>query len=57
LDQVRSTTRIVAGVGFLNFHCLEVAAALKGIQVPVLMVFVTGDIPKALLQGAETVSC
>jgi IMP dehydrogenase len=30
------TTRIVAGVGFLNFAVLEVAAALKGTGVPVI---------------------
>jgi len=53
------TTRVVAGVGFPQFSAvLEVAAALKGIGVPVIAdggVRFTGDIPKALAAGADCV--
>lgn len=53
------TTRVVAGVGFPQFSAvLEVAAALKGSGVPVIAdggIRYTGDIPKALAAGADTV--
>ena len=53
------TTRVVAGVGFPQFSAvLEVAAAIKGSGVPVIAdggVRYTGDIPKALAAGADTV--
>lgn len=53
------TTRVVAGVGFPQFSAvLEVAAALKGTGVPVIAdggIRYTGDIPKALAAGADTV--
>lgn len=53
------TTRVVAGVGFPQFSAvLEVAAALKGTGVPVIAdggVRYTGDIPKALAAGADSV--
>jgi len=53
------TTRVVAGVGFPQFSAvLEVAAALKGSGVPVIAdggVRYTGDIPKALAAGANSV--
>ena len=53
------TTRVVAGVGFPQFSAvLEVAAALKGTGVPVIAdggVRYTGDIPKAIAAGADTV--
>ena len=53
------TTRIVAGVGFPQFSAvLEVAAAIKGSGVPVIAdggIRYTGDIPKALAAGADTV--
>ncbi len=53
------TTRVVAGVGFPQFSAvLEVAAALKGTGVPVIAdggVRFTGDIPKALAAGADSV--
>ena len=53
------TTRVVAGVGFPQFSAvLEVAAAIKGTGVPVIAdggIRYTGDIPKALAAGADTV--
>tara|TARA_R110002049_G_scaffold302258_1_gene494973 strand:+ start:29970 stop:31442 length:1473 start_codon:yes stop_codon:yes gene_type:complete len=53
------TTRVVAGVGFPQFSAvLEVAAALKGSGVPVIAdggIRYTGDIPKAIAAGADTV--
>ncbi|GAA4276398.1 IMP dehydrogenase [Aquimarina mytili] len=53
------TTRVVAGVGFPQFSAvLEVANAIKGTGVPVIAdggIRYTGDIPKALAAGADTV--
>ncbi len=53
------TTRVVAGVGFPQFSAvMEVAKALKGTGVPVIAdggIRYTGDIPKALGAGADTV--
>lgn len=53
------TTRVVAGVGFPQFSAvLEVAASLKGTGIPVIAdggIRYTGDIPKALAAGADTV--
>ena len=53
------TARVVAGVGFPQFSAvLEVAAALKGTGIPVIAdggIRYTGDIPKALAAGADTV--
>jgi len=53
------TTRVVAGVGFPQFSAvLEVAAAIKGSGVPVVAdggIRYTGDIPKAIAAGADTV--
>ncbi len=53
------TTRVVAGVGFPQFSAvLEVAAAIKGSGVPVIAdggIRYTGDIPKAIAAGANTV--
>ena len=53
------TARVVAGVGFPQFSAvLEVAHALKGTGVPVIAdggVRYTGDIPKAIAAGADTV--
>jgi len=53
------TTRVVAGVGFSQFSAvLEVSAALKGTGIPVIAdggIRYTGDIPKALAAGADTV--
>ena len=53
------TTRVVAGVGFPQFSAvLEVANALKGTGVPVIAdggIRYTGDIPKAIAAGADTV--
>ncbi len=53
------TTRVVAGVGFPQFSAvLEVASALKGSGVPVIAdggIRYTGDIPKALAAGADSV--
>jgi IMP dehydrogenase len=53
------TTRVVAGVGFPQFSAvLEVSDALKGTGVPVIAdggIRYTGDIPKALAAGADTV--
>ena len=53
------TTRIIAGVGFPQFSAvLEVAAAIKGSGVPVIAdggIRYTGDIPKAIAAGADTV--
>ncbi|TFG79062.1 MAG: IMP dehydrogenase [Flavobacteriales bacterium] len=53
------TTRVVAGVGFPQFSAvLEVAAAIQGSGVPVIAdggIRYTGDIPKAIAAGADTV--
>ena len=53
------TTRVVAGVGFPQFSAvLEVASAINGSGVPVIAdggVRYTGDIPKAIAAGADTV--
>lgn len=53
------TTRVVAGVGYPQFSAvLEVAAAIKGSGVPIIAdggIRYTGDIPKALAAGADTV--
>lgn len=53
------TTRVVAGVGYPQFSAvLEVAKAIKGSGVPVIAdggIRYTGDIPKALAAGADTV--
>ena len=53
------TTRVVAGVGFPQFSAvLEVAAAIKGTGIPVIAdggIRYTGDIPKAIAAGADTV--
>jgi len=53
------TTRVVAGVGFPQFSAvLEVASAIKGTGIPVIAdggIRYTGDIPKAIAAGADTV--
>ncbi len=53
------TTRVVAGVGYPQFSAvLEVATAIKGTGVPVIAdggVRYTGDIPKAIAAGADSV--
>ncbi|NVJ89355.1 MAG: IMP dehydrogenase [Flavobacteriaceae bacterium] len=53
------TTRVVAGVGYPQFSAvLEVAEAIKSSGVPVIAdggIRYTGDIPKALAAGADTV--
>ncbi len=53
------TTRVVAGVGFPQFSAIiEVAAALAGTGVPVIAdggIRYTGDIPKAIAAGADSV--
>jgi len=53
------TTRVVAGVGFPQFSAvLEVSHAIKGSGVPVIAdggIRYTGDIPKAIAAGADTV--
>lgn len=53
------TTRVVAGVGFPQFSAvLEVAEELKGTGIPVIAdggIRYTGDIPKAIAAGADTV--
>lgn len=53
------TTRVVAGVGLPQFSAvLEVATAIKGSGVPVIAdggIRYTGDIPKAIAAGADTV--
>ena len=53
------TTRVVAGVGFPQFSAvLEVSKALEGSGVPVIAdggIRYTGDIPKALAAGADSV--
>ena len=53
------TTRVVAGVGYPQFSAvLEVAQAIKGSGVPVIAdggIRYTGDIPKAIAAGADTV--
>ena len=53
------TTRVVAGVGFPQLSAiLDVANAIKGSGVPVIAdggIRYTGDIPKAIAAGADTV--
>lgn len=53
------TTRIVAGVGFPQLSAvMEVASAIKDSGVPVIAdggIRYTGDIPKAIAAGADTV--
>ena len=53
------TTRVVAGVGFPQLSAImEVAQAIKGSGVPVIAdggIRYTGDIPKAIAAGADTV--
>ncbi|MDV7187469.1 IMP dehydrogenase [Lutibacter sp. TH_r2] len=53
------TTRVVAGVGFPQLSAiLEVSNAIKGTGVPVIAdggVRYTGDIPKAIAAGADSV--
>ncbi len=53
------TTRVVAGVGYPQFSAvLEVAKSLNGLGVPVIAdggIRYTGDIPKALAAGADSV--
>jgi len=53
------TTRIIAGVGFPQLSAImEVAEAIKGSGVPVIAdggIRYTGDIPKAIAAGADTV--
>lgn len=53
------TTRVVAGVGFPQLSAiLDVANAIKGTGVPVIAdggIRYTGDIPKALAAGADSV--
>ncbi len=53
------TTRVVAGVGFPQFSAvLEVSAGIRGSGVPVIAdggIRYTGDIPKALAAGADSV--
>ena len=53
------TTRVVAGVGFPQLSAiLDVAQAIKGTGVPVIAdggIRYTGDIPKAIAAGADTV--
>ncbi len=53
------TTRIIAGVGFPQLSAImEVAEAIKGSGIPVIAdggIRYTGDIPKAIAAGADTV--
>tara|TARA_R110001583_G_scaffold44818_2_gene141822 strand:+ start:7396 stop:8865 length:1470 start_codon:yes stop_codon:yes gene_type:complete len=53
------TTRVVAGVGFPQLSAiLDVAEAIKGTGVPIIAdggIRYTGDIPKAIAAGADTV--
>lgn len=53
------TTRVVAGVGFPQLSAImEVAEAIKGTGVPIIAdggIRYTGDIPKAIAAGADTV--
>ena len=53
------TTRVVAGVGFPQLSAImEVAKALEGSGIPVIAdggIRYTGDIPKAITAGADTV--
>lgn len=53
------TTRVVAGVGFPQLSAvMEVAQAIEGSGVPVIAdggIRYTGDIPKAIAAGADTV--
>ncbi len=53
------TTRVIAGVGFPQLSAImEVSQAIKGSGVPVIAdggIRYTGDIPKAIAAGADTV--
>ena len=53
------TTRVVAGVGYPQLSAvMEVAEAVKGTGIPVIAdggIRFTGDIPKAIAAGADTV--
>ena len=53
------TTRVVAGVGFPQLSAImDVAEAIKGSGIPVIAdggIRYTGDIPKAIAAGADTV--
>ena len=53
------TTRVVAGVGFPQLSAvMEVSQAIKGSGIPVIAdggIRYTGDIPKAIAAGADTV--
>jgi len=53
------TTRVVAGVGFPQLSAIiEVAKAIKGTGIPIIAdggIRYTGDIPKAIAAGADTV--
>ena len=53
------TTRVVAGVGFPQLSAvIEVSNAIKGTGVPIIAdggIRYTGDIPKAIAAGADTV--
>ncbi len=53
------TTRVVAGVGFPQLSAIiDVAEAIKGSGVPIIAdggIRYTGDIPKAIAAGADTV--
>jgi IMP dehydrogenase len=53
------TTRVVAGVGYPQFSAVyEVAKAIRGSGVPVIAdggIRYTGDIPKALAAGADSI--
>ncbi|MCD6543214.1 MAG: IMP dehydrogenase, partial [Flavobacteriaceae bacterium] len=53
------TTRVVAGVGFPQLSAImEVAEAIKGTGIPIIAdggIRYTGDIPKAIAAGADTV--
>ncbi len=53
------TTRVVAGVGFPQLSAIiEIAQAIKGSGIPIIAdggIRYTGDIPKAIAAGADTV--
>tara|TARA_B110000444_G_C18850276_1_gene604988 strand:- start:186 stop:1652 length:1467 start_codon:yes stop_codon:yes gene_type:complete len=53
------TTRVIAGVGYPQLSAIiEVAKALKGTDVPIIAdggIRYTGDIPKAIAAGADSV--